>query len=271
MSREAENAAWATTLPTAAKMVLISLADQCNDAGWAFARVEYIATRCSMSDRNVFRLVDRLHAEGYITIKPRKGRSSVYIVHVAEDGEPLITSQRTTPDNLSGVKRIEYAERIAAQTIAELMEKRMRAREERMHRRMRSDESGNSNGGSSQIGTPDNLSGVKPNDQQVTNTPDTQSGGGDTVSGVPLTYGQGGMTYGQGPLTQCHPESSLNPLLNPLSESSLNPGAPDVLKKTGRRGKKSAETSVRELEQTKAEQLKRIDEAMQRKQAGAAP
>ena len=210
VSRDAENAAWATDLPTVMKMVLISLSDQANDLGFAFILMENIAARCSLHMRSARRAIAALEQGGYVTRKERPGRSTIYIVHVNEVGEPLLTAERVpTPDVLTGVKRIKYAERIARENIAAMMEKRLAMREARRRARIESDGTRESGGGKAAPGSPDHKTGVAENCGLSIHRPVNETGG--AVPGY-----RGGGHQCPGGRSNSPPESSLNPLPNSL-------------------------------------------------------
>ena len=80
----------------AALLVLVSLADQANDAGECWPSVESIAARCRVSVRSVHRYLDALVALGELEKTERPGRSSSYVVKPL--GQP---TPDTTPANLA--------------------------------------------------------------------------------------------------------------------------------------------------------------------------
>ena len=80
----------------AALTVIVSLADQANDAGECHPSVESIAARCRVSVRSVHRYLDQLCALGELHRTERPGRSSVYVVTPL--GRPTAD---TTPANLA--------------------------------------------------------------------------------------------------------------------------------------------------------------------------
>lgn len=58
---------WDKPLPIARKMVLLSLADQSNDAGQCWPELDDLAARCSMSRRTLFDCLRELEEAGFLT------------------------------------------------------------------------------------------------------------------------------------------------------------------------------------------------------------
>lgn len=239
MSLEAVSAAWATGLKTAPKMVLVALSWQANDWGYAFVRVWYIAQRCGMSERNVFRHITNLEDLGYITIKPRPRRSSIYYVHVSELGEPLITPERVSPDKLSGLGRISYAERIAAENIAEQLEKRMSAKEARRRALKSAGKTRDADGRDDRSREHDKLSGLGKSCAQPGGKPGDEDANSDKLAGQPDRLSPVA-------LTGCHTESSSENL-------------PSTNSVTEERNRDSIEE---DLEARRVEQLEKIEQRM---------
>lgn len=238
--------AWDAELRSLTKIVLVRLADQANDAGTCYPSIADVAEKCSMSPRQVQREIDALHDLGYITKDPKPGRVAHYVIHIGYGGVPLLT-----PDRLSGVDRVDYARRVAAQNVADEKERRRQARESgRTARGAKAQRQSGPGGGNPSGRTPDSQSGVQAVDKK--STPDSLSGRGDSRSGVPTTVCRTPMTDGR-----------TEPSLNPLSQSPLNP-RPDDLKKSGGRDPKKVEDreapTPEEIERRKAEQLERIRE-----------
>ena len=74
-------------LPTGAKMVLATLADQADDRGESFSGHESLAQLCGCTRRSIMRHLDYLKENGFITIRPRfKDRlktSNLYTINIA--------------------------------------------------------------------------------------------------------------------------------------------------------------------------------------------
>lgn len=86
----------------AALLVLVSLADQANDAGECWPSVESIAARCRVSVRSVHRYLDQLVALGELEKVQRLGRSSAYVVHPLGDAlTPANLADPSTSANLA--------------------------------------------------------------------------------------------------------------------------------------------------------------------------
>jgi Fe2+ or Zn2+ uptake regulation protein len=58
---------WDADVPQSRKLVLLSLADQANDAGECYPRISTIERRCSMGRRTVFQCLSDLESEGFLT------------------------------------------------------------------------------------------------------------------------------------------------------------------------------------------------------------
>lgn len=84
-----------------AKLVLLALADNANDAGVCWPAIPSIADRCALDERTVFRAVAMLEGGGHLTLQARPGRSTVYRVHpcqaVTPDSAPPLTGSPPTP------------------------------------------------------------------------------------------------------------------------------------------------------------------------------
>ena len=128
MSREATSWAWAQQIsPPAAKLVLLALADHADAAGACWPGIDVLAGRCSMSERNITRLIRVLEQEGLLSHESRreKGRQKTnsYRLNFSADKHAKITdtarqdvrqktrqtdtrkaaqSTQIQPDNLSG-------------------------------------------------------------------------------------------------------------------------------------------------------------------------
>lgn len=94
--------AWtAVGLSHTAKLVLLALADNANDAGVCWPSIPKVAGRCSLDERTVFRAIAMLEGGGHITTEARPGRSTIYRVHpcqaVTPDRESPLTGSAPTP------------------------------------------------------------------------------------------------------------------------------------------------------------------------------
>lgn len=81
MSLELLNKAWSLDLSTTQKIVLVSICCQANEKGICFPSVQFIAKRCSLSTRAVFRSLEYLKGVGLVKVRSRLGRSSLYKVN----------------------------------------------------------------------------------------------------------------------------------------------------------------------------------------------
>ena len=64
--------AWSVQLPPTAKFVLMALADEANDEGLCFPSQRRLASKCSITDRTVRRMLVELEAKGYVRLEPRQ-------------------------------------------------------------------------------------------------------------------------------------------------------------------------------------------------------
>src|SRR6185312_8820100 len=109
------NLAWKVSLPHADKLVRLALADNANDEGLCWPRVQTLTEKCGMDERTVQRVIQRLQTAGHVTITPRAGRSNYYTVHPrrratpAESHHPPGTApphpRRSATQNLQGTIR----------------------------------------------------------------------------------------------------------------------------------------------------------------------
>lgn len=71
MSLRVMHWAWATTLPPTAKLVLMALADEADDMGFCFPSHRRLATKCSITDRTVRRILGELADRGFLVVETR--------------------------------------------------------------------------------------------------------------------------------------------------------------------------------------------------------
>lgn len=80
MSIALMSAIWPLRMPTTAKFVLISLADQANDDGVCWPKIETLAKRTGLGPRSVQRSLRILVEMGALAIKEIPGSRSVYTI-----------------------------------------------------------------------------------------------------------------------------------------------------------------------------------------------
>jgi hypothetical protein len=75
MSLKVMNWAWTIPLPPTPKLVLMALADEADDTGFCFPSQGRLARKCSISDRNVRRMIVLLVALGLMLVEERFNRN----------------------------------------------------------------------------------------------------------------------------------------------------------------------------------------------------
>ncbi|MEO6147038.1 MAG: helix-turn-helix domain-containing protein [Sulfuriferula sp.] len=85
MSIEMMNKVWKMDLPLGEKMVLLKLADRANDDGECWPGQESLASDCSMTDRGVRGVIEKLVTKGFLTVESRRcgqrNKSNLYHLH----------------------------------------------------------------------------------------------------------------------------------------------------------------------------------------------
>lgn len=71
MSLRAMRWAWTVPLPRTPKSVLVALAYEADDSGFCFPSHRRLAMQCSMSDRTVRRMLNKIQAAGHMSIEAR--------------------------------------------------------------------------------------------------------------------------------------------------------------------------------------------------------
>lgn len=109
MSIDLMNAVWKThgRFKGTTKLLLLALADQANDNGECWPSMATIAKRSECTDRHAQNIVAGLMADGVLSVKHRRGRSSIYTLHmdrIAGPPEPPRGEARLGGENSSGVK-----------------------------------------------------------------------------------------------------------------------------------------------------------------------
>lgn len=84
--------AWKTQCSPTEKLVLISLADQANDAGLCWPSVSSIENRTGLSDRAIQKAISSLQENGHLTVHFRAGKSSYYTVNPRTTFTPELNS-----------------------------------------------------------------------------------------------------------------------------------------------------------------------------------
>lgn len=100
-----ENIVWALhqPVPPAAKIILIGLGNHARDQRTCFPSLGRLAFYSNCSEKTVQRRLEWLSARGYISVRLRPGRSSVYTLNIPEGAlDALLTPVKmsgVTPDN----------------------------------------------------------------------------------------------------------------------------------------------------------------------------
>jgi hypothetical protein len=93
-------AAWKQPLPATRKIVLLALADNANDQGECYPSISTIAEKSSLAERTVFKCIDDLEADGYLSKILRAGRSTIYrITDPCTWDTPAPDSPHPAPDS----------------------------------------------------------------------------------------------------------------------------------------------------------------------------
>lgn len=91
--------AWAATVGDHTdKLVLLSLADNANDAGECYPSLTSVAKRCEISKRTAIRAIQSLAEKGHLTQISRPGRNSTYHIHpnTSDNVTPVSQSHQCT-------------------------------------------------------------------------------------------------------------------------------------------------------------------------------
>lgn len=78
-----------------ALLLLLSIADHCNDQGVAWPGVESLARKCRMSPRNVRYLLRQLETKGLLVTERRDGRTHLFRIPYPKGGKPTAPLQPT--------------------------------------------------------------------------------------------------------------------------------------------------------------------------------
>lgn len=76
------SAVWRLTIPSHEKFLLLALADHAKDDGACWPGIPLLASKCSLSHRQVQRILKRLETRGFIKRDFRHGHSTLYRVVV---------------------------------------------------------------------------------------------------------------------------------------------------------------------------------------------
>ena len=88
-------AVWPLEMDSTAKFVLVSLADNANDAGYCWPSIDTICTRTCLGRTAVIEAIKRLEAAGLLVANRSNGRHTTYTVVIANQ-----SAKRTGPPNV---------------------------------------------------------------------------------------------------------------------------------------------------------------------------
>lgn len=104
-----------TNIKGSDRLVIIALAEYCNESGWCFPSVHELARRCQLSDRGTQKILAKLAAGGHIAIEANQGTrktsgSPTHRYHLlayqcnlnSAKGEPMRSPLMNEPDTQKG-------------------------------------------------------------------------------------------------------------------------------------------------------------------------
>lgn len=94
MSTKIMAACWHIQTSPTAKAVLISLADNANDAGHCWPSIATISTRTCLEKTTVIRAIKRLEEEGFLVADRGNGRHTTYTITVDQPAQPVAERHR---------------------------------------------------------------------------------------------------------------------------------------------------------------------------------
>lgn len=101
---------WDAELPQSRKFLLLSLADQANDAGECWPSITTIASRCSMGRRTVFDALAELEAEGWLDRQPLPGQRVAFHLNVSKLSQLPLAVRSTTGAKSAPVQKPQGCE-----------------------------------------------------------------------------------------------------------------------------------------------------------------
>lgn len=105
MSVKLMTMAWETDLPATQKLVLLALADGCNDDGVTWVGVPKLAKKCSLTERAVQKSLAALEQLSFLDREFRSGRSTLSHVRFP-GGEPHSPPNHVHPSGAKGVNHV---------------------------------------------------------------------------------------------------------------------------------------------------------------------
>jgi len=253
-------------LSASQKFVLLLLANNANEEGYAFPSVPTMSRYSNLDDRTVQRAIVALEEAGHITIKRRAGRATIYLLHPDRPAR--------TPGTVTGVTLTPAQNQVSAENTGS-PEVAAPATDERELQRPAAvtNETNSGDPHNPAPDTPGTMTGVglSVTCGSVIHTPGEVTPRGDIVPGAPPAGCHP-------PPAGCHPESSLNP----SEEPSLNLRGPDVLKNGSsnperkriqipnerKRSACATPLSNEDLERGRQNQLRRIEQVLATKAGG---
>ena len=90
MSVKIMSQVWPLPLTSTQKLVLLALADNCNDRGECYPSISNLSEKTGLSDRGVQKVISELEKMGFVSRSMRYGRSTLY----------TLTPERGSPPNV---------------------------------------------------------------------------------------------------------------------------------------------------------------------------
>ncbi|MFB9246162.1 helix-turn-helix domain-containing protein [Massilia antarctica] len=97
MSISLMTAAWKSSQPAGAKMVLLALCDNANDQGECYPSIPTLARKCSMGERTVQGHISDMEALGIVRRELRRGRSTIYHINADRFDTPAKSAPPHNP------------------------------------------------------------------------------------------------------------------------------------------------------------------------------
>lgn len=106
MSIEVMTMVWksdSTNLKGSARLLMLAIADNANEKGYAYPGIEHLSKKTGVSDRQVMRLIQQLEEGGWLKVKRSPNKVNKYFIQLDKLKESVgdISSPSLSGDNLS--------------------------------------------------------------------------------------------------------------------------------------------------------------------------